>query len=161
MGQQKHILNQKTYVIDRNCYTHKQEVIFCNEFGGWDALEFLGEVQEDIEKSSISIERGIPSLANKPDDYSVSRATNTEVTLNVSTDVKSVFSIHTGLMSEEHYRWSKKLLESSAVFIWDDSVKEYRSIIVTDNDYNFDTMNEGGSLSISFTYATSNNSANR
>lgn len=151
----------RTYVIDRNCYTHKQEVIFCNEFGGWDALEFLGEVQEEIEKSSISVERGLPSLANKPDNYSISRAANTEVTLNVSSDVRSTFSIHTGLMSEQHYSWAKKIIESSAVYIWDNELKEYRSIIITDNDYNFNTMTEGGSLSISFMYTTSNNSANR
>lgn len=144
-----------TYKFDRNCYNDKENIIFVNEFGAWDSLEFRGSITEDLQRSIDTLERSLPFNANTTD------AINSEVKINVNTDINSRYTINSGLLSPEVTDWSKKLMESSAIYIWDNQYNGYRAILITENDYIDDNSQTGRSLSITFTYTTDNNSISR
>lgn len=143
------------YVVDRECYENKKQIIFLNEFGAWDSLEFLGQITEEIDRDVENIQRNLPSNANDVD------AISEEVAINISSNVQSSFTLHSGLLSEEYVKWSKKIVESSAVFIWDETYLKYRNIIITDFDIVYDTKLRADSVSITFTYTTTNNTIKR
>lgn len=145
----------REYFMDRNCYNDKKEVIFVNEFGAWDSLEFRGESDEELSRDISTIRRGLPFNANTND------AISTEVSLNISTDVDSLYTLRSGLMNEEHIEWIDKLGESSSVYIWDSSFNKYRNIIIGNFSYNNNSKIKSDSVEITFSYTTTNNSINR
>jgi len=146
---------KKTYVMDRTCYDNKKQVIFLNEFGGWDSLEFRGEITEGLDRDVLSIERVLPYNANTLD------AVSDEVSLNINTYVRSNYTLRSGLINDSHIEWIKKLGESSAVYIWDPSYNKYRSILLSEFDFVNNTISTSDSVSITFNYTTSNNSISR
>tara|TARA_R100000951_G_C2646018_1_gene182589 strand:- start:537 stop:2282 length:1746 start_codon:yes stop_codon:yes gene_type:complete len=145
----------REFKYDRNCYKNPKNIIFVNEFGGWDSLEFRGEEKETIERSINTIERSLPYNANTLD------AVSEEVKINISTDVNSTFVMNTGLLSYDMIEWSKKLDESSAVYIWDDEQQKYRNIIIIETNFINDSVETGQNLSVSYNYTTNNNSIRR
>jgi hypothetical protein len=143
------------YVMDRECYEHKKQIIFLNEFGAWDSLEFLGEITESIDRSVENINRNLPSNSNRVS------AISSEVSLNINTSVNSNFTLHSGLLTDEYIAWSRKLVESSSVYIWDTNFNKYRNILISEFEIVYDTKLRGDSLSITFNYTTTNNTISR
>ena len=154
-GNQTGTSQLKRYKYDRNCYTDSKEVIFVNEYGAWDSLEFRGECIDTLDRSIDTIARALPFNANTDDSVS------SEVSINITTDVTSEYTLNTGILPTEMLKWSKKLAESSAVFIWDNDYNKYRSIIVKDTSYVNDSVQTGLNLQMTFTYGTSNNTVKR
>lgn len=147
------------YVMDRECYEHKKQIIFVNEFGAWDSLEFLGEITESLDRSVENINRSLPSNANSTsNNFS---AVSIEVSLNINTNVNSNFALHSGLLNDEYIAWSRKLVESASVYIWDTTYNKYRNILISDFSIVYDTKLRGDSLSITFNYTTTNNTLKR
>jgi hypothetical protein len=147
--------NAKTYKMDRLCYEENHNIIYLNQFGAWDSLEFNGQLQEDKSREITTLERNIPFNANTVDSI------NSEVKLNVDTKVNSEFSLETGLVSQEMIEYSKVLSKSSSVFIWDKELQSYRSIIITSIQNVYNTVLRGDSIGITFTYSVDNNTIKR
>lgn len=145
----------KEYIYDRNCYNKTKNIIFVNEFGGWDSIEFRGEEKEVVDRSINTIERALPYNANTSD------AVSEEVKINITTDVNSVYTLNSGLLPSNILEWSKKLDESSAVYVWDNDQSKYRNIIISETNYINDTVETGQSLSINYSYTANNNSIRR
>jgi hypothetical protein len=144
-----------SYVMDRTCYDNKQQVIFLNEYGAWDSLEFRGQVEETLDREFLQIERNLPYNANTLDSVS------TEVKLNIDTNVKSNYTLRSGLLNDSHINWVKKILESSSVYIWDYDVNRYRSIAIRDYTWSNNTIPTADSVTITFNYSTDNNTIKR
>jgi hypothetical protein len=134
----------KTYKFVRDCNNKSNRIMFLNEFGAWDCLEFRGEVQKNTEREVNYINRALPPNANK------AAAINAKISLNIETNSTDNFTIHSGLLSKEVYDWSSKLLDSSDVYLWNEDLADYEAIKIVDYDYGFDTKQGGGSLSITY-----------
>jgi len=134
----------KTYKFVRDCNNKSNRIMFLNEFGAWDCLEFRGEVQKNTEREVNYINRALPPNSNK------AAAINAKISLNIETNSTDNFTIHSGLLSKEVYDWSSKLLDSSDVYLWNEDLADYESIKIVDYDYGFDTKQGGGSLSITY-----------
>ena len=145
----------KTYVIDRTCYYDKKQVVFLNEYGAWDSLEFRGQINEELNREVTQIERNLPANANTLDGVS------SEVKLNISTTAVSKYTLRSGLVNDSHINWVKKMIESSSVYIWDATVNKYRNILISDYTWNNDSIPTADSLTITFNYTTDNNTISR
>jgi len=145
----------KRFRFDRNCYTDSKEVIFVNEYGAWDSLEFRGEIVEGLSRGTRTIKRTTPSNANTVESIS------SEVSININTEVQTYFTLNTGLLATDMVKWSKKLSESSAVYIWDENYSKYRSILIKETSYVLDSVQTGSNLEMIYTYTTQNNTISR
>jgi len=134
----------KTYKFQRDCNNKSNQIIFLNEFGAWDCLEFRGEMQKNTDREVNYISRALPPNANK------AAAINAKTSLNIETNSTDNFTIYSGILSKEVYDWSSKLLDSSDVYLWNEDLADYESIKIVDYDYGFDTKQGGGSLSITY-----------
>ena len=126
-----------------------------NEFGGWDGIEFKGDVQKNINRQINKITRALPFNANK------SQSVPVEVSLNITTEAETNISLHSGLINMAHYEWAKKIIESSCVYIWNQELLAYESIIINEYDYLVDSKQEGGSVSIIYSRTVTNNTISR
>lgn len=145
----------QTYIMDRTCYRSKNNVIFLNEFGAWDSLEFKGMPLESLNRETDTITRHTPDNANTEQSISA------EVSLNISTNTTTIHSMESGVLSYDLVKWYKKMGESAAVYIWDNKYNQYRSILISSFNYNLDSTNVASSFSITYTYTTQNNTISR
>ena len=146
----------KSYVFDRNCYKHKHQIIFLNEFGAWDSLEFRGSKTESVDTVSQNvIQRVIPFNANTLDSIS------DEISLNVENDTLTSYTINSGLMHDEFIKHSNKLIDSTSVYIFDESVRDYRSIQILNHNIVYDSNVLNNSINVTFKYTTNNNTISR
>ena len=154
-GGSVNVSEARRFKVDRNQYKSSQNFIFLNEFGAWDSLEFKGDLVESLARSTKSIRRALPFNANKQDSVS------SEVSLNVETLVNTVNSANSGILSIEVYRWVKKMLESSSLYLWNETLQQYESIVIESHDYEINTDLWGKSLSITYRKGVENNTINR
>ncbi len=145
----------KSYVMDRTCYFNAKQIVFLNQFGAWDSLEFRGHIEESLNREILTIQRSLPSNANTLDGVS------TEVTMPIGMTLNSLYTLRSGLINDSHIDWIKILGESTSVYIWDSSVNKYRNIIIQEFDYLDNTISTSDSVSIVFTYSTDNNYTSR
>ena len=143
----------KTYVMDRNCYANTKQIIFLNEFGAWDSLDFRGSTTSNLEREVTTINRSLPFNAN------TTASSSAEIALNINTEVTSVFQLNSGLLSDSHIQWIKELGKSSSVYIWEDNT--YKNILISEFDYANDNTLSSNNLSITYTYTTSDNTITR
>lgn len=153
--------DSKKYTFDRGCYSKKKNVIFLNEFGAWDSIEFKGQISKEVNKEYSNIQRVLPFNANTIEGIS------SEVSLNIETDITTLYTLNSGLLNNsnnivgEHLDWASKIVESSSVYIWDETLNKYRNIIIVDYVYGTDTKINGDSISITYRYTTDTNTISR
>lgn len=145
----------RKYIFDRNCYDQQNQIIFLNEFGAWDSIGFRGSVQQRVSRETKTITRVLPFNSN------TESAISSEVSLNIDTKVQVQKSLHSGLMTQIHYDWAKKILESSSIYIWNANLSAYESILIDGYNYSPDTKDGGGSISIDYVRTTDSNSIKR
>lgn len=145
----------QSYKFDRTCYADKEQLLFLNEYGAWDTIEMKGAISELINSESTNILRSLPWNANTLDSVS------NEVSINIVNDVNSEYSLNSGLVSNTHLKWLKKIVESGAVYIWDKTVERYRSIILTKHTWNYKSTVGTNSMGITFRYGATNNTVKR
>lgn len=140
----------KSYKFQRDCNDKSHQIMFLNEFGGWDCLEFRGESQKEIDRSASVINRVLPPNANK------SAAINYDLSVNIQTDTTENTTIHSGLLKKEVYDWAAKLFDSPAIYLWNEDLADYEAINVVEYDYGFDTKQGGGSITLTYNRAQNN-----
>jgi hypothetical protein len=145
----------KKYVMDRNIYNSETQIVFLNEFGAWDSVGFRGSIQKSPNRTKNTITRSLPFDAN------TINAISKEVSLNVDIEIQTVKTVHSGLMNTVHYNWVIKILESTAVYEWNNDLQAYESIDIRSYDYKPNTSDGSGSISVSYTRTVNNNTIKR
>lgn len=140
----------KSYKFQRDCNEKSHQIMFLNEFGAWDCIEFRGENQNEIDRSTSVINRVLPPNSNKAD------AVNYNLSLNIQTDTTENTTIHSGLLKKEVYDWAAKLFDSPAIYLWNEDLADYEAINVVEYDYGFDTKQGGGSISLTYNRTQNN-----
>jgi len=134
----------KSYKFARDCNDKSHQIMFLNEYGAWDCIEFRGEYQLQSDREVSAINRVLPPNANKIEaaNYKLSLSTKVETTENTT--------LHSGILKSEVYQWAAKLFDSSEIYIWNEDLAQYESINIIDHDYGFDSKQGGGSISITY-----------
>jgi hypothetical protein len=140
----------KAYKFQRDCNNKSHQIMFLNEFGGWDCIEFRGENQNEIDRNTSVINRVLPPNANK------SAAVNYNLSVNIQTDTTENVTIHSGLLKKEVYDWAAKLFDSSVIYLWNEDLADYEAINVVEYEYGFDTKQGGGSISLTYNRTQNN-----
>lgn len=140
----------RTYKFDRDCNDKSNQIMFLNEFGGWDCLEFRGESQNSIDRSTSVIQRVLPPNANK------AAAINYNLNVNIQTNTTENVTIHSGLLKKEVYDWAAKLFDSPAIYLWNADLADYEAINVVEFEYGFDTKQGAGSISLTYNRTQNN-----
>ena len=100
----------KSYQLAVEDKDTKFGVIFQNLLGGYDAFDFVGIIEETIDRTYGTYT--LPLTANK--DGSQSQGFKKTSTYNVQT-VKKV-TVNSGWLNEEHFNWLNELMQSNEIY---------------------------------------------
>ena len=149
-----------TYKLYYQCTVPVHNVIFFNPYGSWEAVEFRSNKSVGVNKNQSVFKRALPFNSN--DGISgLSSNINTEISKLYNTVMTTTYTIETGMIPIEQYKHLHQLIQSNAVFIWDVNERNYRPIIITENNFVVDPKTDEASLTISYTYTTDNNTNQR
>lgn len=137
--------------IDRTCYDQETQILFLNEFGAWDSLTFRGKKSTKMSREVRTIKRALPFSANR------SGTGSSEVKTAIGITSNKVFTLDSGILSNEQYLWASRLLDSSAVYIWNESLQAYESIIIQSHNYELDSTKHGQNIRVTFERTVLNN----
>ena len=143
----------RIYNVKRICNPNTNNIIFVNEFGVFETLNFTGEVIKTVDRSVEYLQRPIGINTANTGFNSISD----EVTVAVNMNVNDKFTITSDLVSKEQYNWLSKIMSSSSLFIYDKSGSRYRAIKVDSFNYQSNSLNETSSLSLSYSFSVNNN----
>lgn len=143
----------KRYSFDRDCNEKNTQLIFLNEFGAWDSLSFRGEFIESPDRTTKEISRKIPFSANT--DESIS----SELVVNIETNSELKRTVNSGLIGFEFSEWTNKLIDSSAVYIWNNELSAYESIVIS--EFDFSKISTDGNFNLVITYSRKSNTIKR
>lgn len=143
----------KIYKIKRICNQNINNVIFLNEFGVFETLNFTGEIVKSLDRDVEYLERSIPINTPNTGFNTISDEINIPINMNIV----DRFTITTDLLTQEYYNWLSKLLSASALFIYDASGSRYRAIKLVEYDYNSNSLNETSTFTLTYSYTVDNN----
>jgi hypothetical protein len=133
----------------RKCNEQSFNLLFINRLGGWDTLEFRGDFDVTNDRKSTSFQRNTPILTNRTSTVSYEEMLTTKI------DFKEVFSLNSGYMSNKHYKWTSELLSSSAVFVWDNVLRQFRSVMIESSNYSYNNKDGEFNLNVVLRYSGS------
>lgn len=142
------------YKYHRKCNEYAKNFIFCNEFGVFDSIEFRGDSSEQLERDFSTVDRNLPFNAN------TLLAVPTEVSLVNNVDITTRHKANTVLLAS-HYQWIKRMMSSTAIFLYNDAFKNYQHVIINSSDFNFNTIETEFNLEIDYNYTTPTNTISR
>jgi hypothetical protein len=143
----------RIYNVKRICNPSTNNVIFVNEFGVFETLNFTGEVIKTVERDVEYLQR--PIGINTPNTGF--NTISDEITIPVNMNVVDRFTITSDLISKAQYEWLSRMLASSSVFIYDSVGARYRAINVQDFNYESNSLNETSSFSMTYSFTVNNN----
>lgn len=146
---------KQRYKMDNKCVNRTSNIIFVNEYGVWDSLNTEGYEIVSISRDQTVFERALPANANEIE------AISDEVRKVRRLDSDSTYSLSSGYVSKEQYKWLERLSDSSTAYIWDEDDNAYRHILMDSIEYTFNGRLELGVLTLSFRLTTSNNTITR
>jgi hypothetical protein len=143
----------RIYNVKRICNPSTNNVIFVNEFGVFETLNFTGEVIKSVNRDVEYLQRPIGINTPNTGFNSISD----EITIPVNMNVVDRFTITSDLISKAQYSWLSRMLASSSVFIYDQQGSRYRAINVQDFNYESNSLNETSSFSMTYSFTVNNN----
>jgi hypothetical protein len=147
--------SEHVLTLDRACYDNQEQVVFLNELGAWDSITFKGEKRTTVQRNQTTTQRAVPFNANK------TPAIRSEVRVMRNISSANNLTLNSGILGDLHYIWSKALLNSSAVYLWNAKLNDYEAIIITGHEYTHKTSEEGHNLRITAQRTVSNNTVKR
>lgn len=148
------------YKMYYQCSVPTHNIIYFNPYGAWSSQEFRSNMSVGVTKEQGSFKRALPTNSN--DGISgLSSNVNTEVRKVMNSKMVTTYTMETGMLPIEQYKALQQLIQSNAVFIWDKDERNYRPIIITENNFLVDTKTDEASLTISFQYTVDNNTLTR
>ena len=139
----------KKYKMRRKCNEQSYNFLFINRLGGWDTIEFRGDFQVESNRNVTQVQRNTPILTNRESTVSYDEILVTKI------DYNKQYNVNSGYMSKTHYNWISELLSSSAVYVWDNDLRAFRAILITNNNYQFNSKESEFNLALSFRYVAS------
>lgn len=139
----------KKYKMRRKCNEQSYNFLFINRLGGWDTIEFRGDFQVENNRNVTQVQRNTPILTNRESTVSYDEILVTKI------DYNKQYNVNSGYMSKTHYNWISELLSSSAVYVWDNDLRAFRAILITNNNYQFNSKESEFNLALSFRYVAS------
>lgn len=143
----------RVYKLKRICNQNTNNIIFLNEFGVFETLNFTGEVIKAVDRDVEYLGRSIAITTPNTGFNTISD----EVTIPINMNVIDRYNITTDLLTKEYYNWLSTILKASALFIYDKSGSRYRAINVIEYDYDYNSLNESSTFSLTYTYTVENN----
>lgn len=143
----------RIYKMKRICNPNINNVIFVNEFGVFETLNFTGEVIKSVEREVEYLERPIAIRTPNTGFSNISD----EVTIPVNMNVNDRFTITSDLISKAQYMWLGRILSSSSVFIYDQSGSRYRAINIESFNYESNSLNETATFNMTYSFTVNNN----
>lgn len=148
---------ERTYKMKRVCNSKVNNVIFLNEFGVFDTLNFTGEVEKSVERSVDYLKR--PVSINTPNTGF--NSVSDEVMIPIRMLVTESFTITSELVDNATYNHLSRILSSSAVFIYAPEDNRYRAIKIEDFGYNYNSKNDENILTLTYSFTVDNNTITR
>lgn len=136
----------KKYVMRRKCNEQSYNLLFINRLGAWDTVEFRGDFQVENNRNVTQVQRNTPILTNRISTISYDEVLVTKI------DYNKQYNVNSGYMSKTHYNWISELLSSSAVYVWDNDLRAFRAILITNNNYQFNSKESEFNLALTFRY---------
>ena len=141
----KYYSQPQTYTFLRKCNEQSIKLLFLNEFGAWDSLEFRGEFMKSKDsRNNVVIQRALPFNANTSD------AIDSEVKILHTFDADTTWTIESGFMSSNQYDWVQKMLESSAVYVYNSQYNKYQSVIIEENSFEWNSKDNEFNLTLEY-----------
>lgn len=137
------------------CYTNSLNIIFVNELGVWESFVTDGYLSTSSNRQQTAFQKALPQNANEIG------AISEEVTKVLRIDSNVTYTVQSGYVTNDYYKWLQRLSDSSTAYIWDDTDLAYRHIVIEGLDYAFSEQNQLGNVALSFSYTTQNNSISR
>jgi hypothetical protein len=139
--------------MKRICNKKVNNVIFLNEFGVWDSLNFTGEVDKNVERDVEYLQRPIsintPNTGfNTPSD---------EIQIPVNMNVRDTYTLTSELINKDSYNHLSRILNSSAVFIYSQEDNRYKAIKIEEYDYSANTLNDQNTFIMTYSFTVNNN----
>ena len=148
---------ERTYKMKRICNVKTNNVIFLNEFGVWDTLNFTGEVDKAVERNVDYLKR--PVRIDTPNTGF--ETVSDEIMIPVRMQVSDKFTITSELVDNATYNHLSRILSSSAVFIWSAEDNRYKAIKIEDYGYEYNTKNDQSIFTLTYSFTTDNNTITR
>lgn len=123
--------SRKTYKIRRQCHEKATNILFLNNLGAWDTIDFRGLNEESINRTATLLQRSIPVLSNR------NSVVSNEISVNTNISTEKLFKLYTIIVKKDFYKWSQSLFKSTAVFMYDETLMQYTSVIIEDYNYQF------------------------
>lgn len=150
---QRYYSEARTYTMKRICNKNSNNVIFVNEFGVFETLNFTGEIIKNVNRDVSYSKRAIGINTPNTGFDTISD----EVSMPVLMNNADSYILSTELIDKEYYNWLSTILNSSSVYIYDEEGSRYRCIIITDYEYSYNSLNETSTFSMTFSYTVNNN----
>lgn len=145
----------KTYKVRRKCNEQSYNLLFINRLGAWDTLEFRGESEVSVDKSSINIERNSPIITNTDSTISYDQILTNKI------NYSKTYTVNTGFIYKTHYSWTSEILSSPAVYLWNEELRKWQAVIIDTSSYSFNSKDDEFNLSITFKFAYSEQTITR
>lgn len=149
----RYYTQSRQYTMKRICNVNTNNVIFLNEFGVFETLNFTGEIVKTVERDVEYLKR--PIGINTPNTgFST---ISDEISLPANMTINDKITITSELISQEQYNWLSRILSASAVFIYDKAGSRYRAINIDDYNYEYNSQSETAMLTLTYSNTVNNN----
>lgn len=154
---QRYYSEERIYTIKRICNKKVNNVIFLNEFGVFDSINFTSETDKRVTREVEYLQR--PIGINTPNTGF--DTISDEVSIPINMTGKDTYTITTELIDNDTYNWLSRILNSSAIFIYSEEDSRYRAINIEQYDYLYNSAANNGKFSMTFSYTVNNNYISR
>lgn len=122
-----------TYSVKRMCEPEENNIIFLNDFGVWDTINFTGYKTVSVDREFNYYNR---SLAITTPNYGFTTESD-ELSIPINANVSTKTRLTTNIVDESYYKYVKELLKSTAIFIYDKLSYRYKAIKIEQFDFDF------------------------
>jgi len=141
-GQTLNLTQNKRYSFEINEQERKFGVIFQNKLGGYDTFDFIGIVEETVDRSNS--------------EYTIPQRFNASASYQQGFKAKSVYDVqavqritcNTGWMDAAHYEWIKELIASNNIYSYTQDNQRYLKIV----DYQYTKSSQEDLFFAEFTF---------
>lgn len=156
-GSTKYYSEYKTYTMKRICHVKTNNIIFLNEFGVFDSLNFTGEEQKNVERNSDFLDRAI-SIENPNFGFDT---VSDEVVISQNLQVSNKYTITSQLFDKDFYNYLSNFLKTSTIFIYSQEYSRYKAIKIENYEYNYSSDLEENLFVLTYSYSTDENTITR
>ena len=149
----RYYTQSRKYTMKRICNVNTNNVIFLNEFGVFETLNFTGEIVKTVERDVDYLKRPIGIRTPNTGFDTISD----EISIPANMTINDRITLTSELVTQEQYFWLSKMFSASAVFLYDKSGSRYRAINIDDFNYEYNSQAETGLLSITYSNTVNNN----